>query len=75
MSVHMYVLEVAKDMRRRLDVPGLEGVRDAQVRYQGDQLAAGRLPRRKRRRALRDAEDHFRQTVDLLARNTNEEKN
>lgn len=63
MSVHLYALEVAGELLRRLDVDGLERLRAVQIQYSADRLAADGLRWRKRKRALADADARYRDAI------------
>lgn len=63
MSVHLYTLGVARELARRLDVAGLERVRQAQLDYDRDRLEADDLRPWKRGKARRSAETRFRVAV------------
>lgn len=67
MSAHLYALQVAGDLKRRLDVDGLEMIRHAQNDYKLDQMRADDLRGRKRRKAHKAADARFRENVAIAS--------
>lgn len=70
MSVHLYTLGIAQELRRRLDVPGLERIRQAQLDYQRECFEIEDMRPWKRGKARRTAEKRFRDAVATASSTT-----